>query len=609
MDREQRSPEVEEEEIKIREIVQKIEKGDFDFGELQNLSPEENKEIALGLIHSDYGDRIVYYFDKFKGLDSQEMALELFKSAIRLDVYFRKFPHLDHKKIVQKIFEAGKGSSVARCLNDFKDLDHEEIALKLIEAGEGGALINYFDKFHGLDHQEIALKLIEAGKGRDVAVWLYKFKNIDHKRIALKLIKKGDGESVIENIDEFKDVEAECVLALIDADYGEAVIQNLGLFQDLDHKEIVLRLIENKKGAIVAENLDKFQGLDQYVALKLIEAEKARAVTNHLDRFHNLDFQLIADKLIAEGTVWGIAENLDKFQGLDHKETALKIIAARRGGGVALVAYFENFNLSDSDEEEIVALLFEDESTWEAIAENFDSFKNLNQNRSLGSTLLDSFLNEDDFELAQSINSKYSPSLDRLLSRLEDLCNEYATYDLYQTFKAVESGQLSEDSKALGVKHTGETGSNELRNILRDKRQQYLEGAFDPQELQDNKVLFSWFKSIIRYDEAEWSGNTSFEDIITYYQQNQDKLRPLPEEYVPSDILHIIKRKQKLEGYSPQEGFQSRYTTLLNSIKAAHDLNAMPEGQGVKELQLKLKDKRQEVISNLKNKEAQQDNP
>ncbi|MBU1167517.1 hypothetical protein KKC60_03880, partial [Patescibacteria group bacterium] len=40
-----------------------------------------------------------------------------------------------------------------------------------------------------------------------------------------------------------------------------------------------------------------------------------------------------------------------------------------------------------------------------------------------------------------------------------------------------------------------------------------------------------------------------------------------------------------------------------------HDLNAMPEGQGVKELQLKLKDKRQEVISNLKNKEAQQDNP
>ncbi|MBU1166910.1 hypothetical protein KKC60_00685, partial [Patescibacteria group bacterium] len=121
-------------------------------------------------------------------------------------------------------------------------------------------------------------------------------------------------------------------------------------------------------------------------------------------------------------------------------------------------------------------LLFSKEELKKAFAENKDRLKEI---------MIENLSEDGNVPLSIFINSMHSPPLDRLLTRVEELYGNKLEYKNYHIFKKIEEGALTDDIESLGVKHTGEIGINELRNILRDKRQQYLEGSFDPQELQD----------------------------------------------------------------------------------------------------------------------------
>ena len=120
------------------------------------------------------GKVLVYYLDKFTGLNHQEVAI--------------------------KLIEDNQSWDVAANLDKFIGINHQEIAKKLIEVGKGETVAYYLNKFTGLNHQEVVTQLIEAGQGEDAVVYLHKFTNLNYQEIAEKLFVANEGALVMSNL-------------------------------------------------------------------------------------------------------------------------------------------------------------------------------------------------------------------------------------------------------------------------------------------------------------------------------------------------------------------------------------------------------------------------
>lgn len=408
----------------------------------------------------------------------------------------------------------------------------------------------------------MALKLIKFGRGGSVACFLDKFQGLDHNEIALKLIEAGAGVSLADNLYKF---------------------------QGLDHNEIALKLIEVGKVDSVVHYLHKFKELNDETALKLIEFGKAFYVAENLERFKGLNNE-VALKLIESGFSFSVAQNLEKFQGLDHEEIALKLIEA----GKSLV-----------------------------VAGNINLFHDLDKN--IGQNLVDNLINnyekydsDGDGGSANSsvlrANNYYSPVLDRVLVKAEELFGDFFNINSYKILKKISEND-QETISQLGLKNGGEDGLREIQEKLRDFKAEMLQENFNPEVLiQDSgaTLLTPFFKASIRYEDSDWGNhdNSGLTDTIKKYLELKEggKLKPLNPEFKPSEYLDVKRVDDEArEKYVFNEHFLNRFKTLVGSIKEVKKLYL--EKFPLTQLVNHIEEKKVKLLEELRQKSASMPNP
>jgi len=433
-------------------------------------------------------------------------------------------------------------------------------------------------------------------------VSLAKFKGLDQE-LALKLIEHGQEGAVGSFVELFQGLDRDMALKLIELGRSQDVARNLGQFQGLD-QEVALKLIliGPDTGQYVAEHLEKFQGLDYHdVALKLIKARAGRSVANNLEKFGDLDRHELALELIEAGNGSDILSYFEKFQGLDHCELALKLIEAgeaRRVGN-----YLANFRGLDRD----IALKLVKMGIGVAVAEHLESFQGLDDD--LIGRLVDSALKEGQVLTACAVNAR-RPQPDKVLIKAFDDFGEAVTPEIYSTYAGLAQGEIPEEAGELGIRHSGVEGMSELMTRLREIRHDFISGQLEPQVILDSPIARQWLKTATRYESSEWGahGEGAFTQTVEYYLEVRESLRPLPEGYVPSEVVHVAKIDvEKQAEFVHDQGFLVRYGELTASCKEALDL--IDDEQASDKLRDRIKAKRDRLIVEIEVAMAKQENP
>lgn len=591
-------------------------------GNLNGIDPKYHQEIAERALgkKKDF-EAVASNASHFKRVNIPEIIERVFASRIDkkkdvLAVIGRNLAAIGPawgKEMSQELVEALVSeypSEMALAVGNFGGkIDKSELIEKLFEQKRFLTLIQNSEKLGLVLDESLAKRIVLQRGVRTLVPELSKFETMTRETFLLIMNTVPDASPF--SLLKFSGLNKEDVyraLKKLKLSTSQAleIVAHWGSFPNLRlDDELAEVLINNRHGLVVAERLKSFQNLDhEKIALELIGKGDGKFLMLYFDSFEGLDHSKIVDAFIKYRDVLVLLHNIDEFHDFDENEVVLRILELSFPAEV-MAGYLPHFHQLSFE----VASKFCELGQVLNVARNFNSFQGLEKDRAFGTFLIESALNANDLNLGLEVNAEYTPFLDKTLIRLGELCGEYFTVGLYRTLKDVEAGSLPEDARVLGVRRTGETGLNELRNILRDKRHEFLGGQIDVSALQENKLLRDWFKSIVRLSQAEWHGTVSFDEIVAYYQEHQNELRPLPEEYFESEEVKVTKRKQKLEGYRPSEGFRNRYQALLDSIKAAYRLSLIPEGRGLNELQKKLREVKAETIGNLQAEKEEQENP
>jgi hypothetical protein len=210
---------------------------------------------------------------------------------------------------------------------------------------------------------------------------------------------------------------------------------------------------------------------------------------------------------------------------------------------------------------------------------------------------------------AVKINSIFNLG-DKTLEQVANDFGDFATRDIYEAYKELNDGNISESLKQIGVKHPGEAGKNELRRGLRSFEDNFLKGGADENTILENPIIKTDVKRMVRYENSEWGGHDErdFDSTIKTYIELKDEIRPLPEEYEDSEVLRVPKiDKEAQEEFKHTEAFLTRYGTLLQSVKEARHL--IDNTDGLKEVLETMKEKREHLLSEIEGDMEKQTNP
>lgn len=339
-------------------------------------------------------------------------------------------------------------------------------------------------------------------------------------------------------------------------------------FQSLDN-EIFEELRNNNKISSIIENLDKFQDLNEKKLLDLIEKSPTKEGYNTPEGFEGLSV-----------SAWYVSKNLQQLNNLT-RTIALKLIEL--GNGRSVARNLEKFKNIDSNE--IALLLISDEQNLGSLViQNLEKFKNLD--RETGEEIINSIItnitnitngNYGSFKDLVKVNGYYTPPLDILITKTELLFGQGATLDNYEYLKKINTGELAVDAKYFGVTLGGQTGINQLEQGFVKFRKEILKPDFEAHILQESELAKGYFKSQIRFDEAEWAGlEHTFEGMVDRYievMENGDfDIKPLNPAFTLSETLYIDTIDKNSEGIEYSESFLNRFELISKDIQKAKEL-------------------------------------
>ncbi|MBU0613691.1 hypothetical protein KJ766_00180, partial [Patescibacteria group bacterium] len=362
-------------------------------------------------------------------------------------------------------------------------------------------------------HKEIALKIIESGGAFDLAHNLEKFIGIlpeDHKDIVFEMMKKGSSKSFIDNIDKFTGITPE------------------------DHKEIALKIIESGYAEGVVDNIDKFTGIKaddiQEIVLIIIERKNSALIAENLKKFGILNNQ-ICEMLIEEGYISQIFKSLETFPNNKILQVVLDLFGMYTTGNLY---FFVKTFLNDSGGQ---------------IKPDIE----MRQGQNLLQRLTAGTLNKVFGFLG--------------MKKVANLFN-FQESDIKETPVTEQERFL----QWLKVEQRGFGGIEDLRKAIRKTRLDIFSGNIEAEVFIDQPLLKEMYQSVVRYKVSGFGGHSDsqFEVMLKEFQGAENSIRPLPEEYEPSEVLLVDRVDTAANAdFVYSEGFLSKFVQVVETLKEA----------------------------------------
>ncbi|MBI5004110.1 hypothetical protein HZC00_03380 [Candidatus Kaiserbacteria bacterium] len=558
-------------------------------------------------------------FARLERLDQEQMDANLDKQKGFLAEVKMADPERQKQLALNAIAE-GDGWMVANNPFDFKSPD-KELLLAVIKSSEGhfntdwiqNASNLYNDTHNHLLDNEIANAIVTGGsdendtsKIKALAFNIQKFINLDD-RVARCLIQDDWRETVTKHLDSFMNLNQGTFLALwslVDEVFEYVEIHDLPRPSSVGDRDNIL------------DHIKKFTGLDGKALRAILETEP-------LGRSY-ITFDYIS--------------NIDLFGGVTHDDLAALLV--QHGAWRHLAHRINDLTVSDK-----ASLLrqFTDNDHQDLIIENIDkwndvmskeqvqvlfdaSFKDFVHNSDVLEADDDGFgyvegyyddemvpLKVDDvwekLNRVRRMNDAYDGKLDLTLSRLMKDYDEWPGMDVYNEYKELMEGKVSQYMAEIGVTHPGETGLAQVAEHLRQVRGKIIREQYDPAEILKNPLVTAEAMSTVRYRSSEFgrSGTHTFRRQIGSYIQKQEASRSgiqpllgLTYGYTPSEVLSVAKvDREREEEFKHTEDFLSRYGRVVSSLAWAQDLLLNAGSRGLGELRADVEKHIREYIDRM----------
>lgn len=159
-------------------------------------------------------------------------------------------------------------------------------------------------------------------------------------------------------------------------------------------------------------------------------------------------------------------------------------------------------------------------------------------------------------------NEQELQKIGRAFKTSTEIFGDFLSPELYSAVLGLINGQTDESLIKIGVKDVGESGLNQLREIILRFRTEMISPDFDVRILLDSPILAACFKSATRYENSQWGdhGETEFRFAIENFSKQPREQIEVPDGYLPSGEIRISKiSKKQRDGFEYSEPFINRF--------------------------------------------------
>lgn len=500
---------------------------------------------------------ILDYIDLFPNVNQTELALRVMNyDSILLGRNLPRLPKADHKVIADAAFMTNNVDLLAAFLNEFPEVDQQKLANMLFYQDRQDLVLEYFTEFTDLDKKELASRLIEEGFAQKmVERGAVHFPGADLKELADHLIDRHMFQSLINDIDDFPDLDHKYLAQkVIDEGKAYLLLPVLDKFPDIDKLAFAQTLIDYGISATVALNINKFGGLETEIGKRIIESGKPHVVAANIERFPGLDKQYVVDKVM-EGVLY---------------EPPRALIYKRSIFGSCRIPLSK------------IKSLVTETSSFEDIAVLYDTYSDEKW---------------PDFEATREV------------------FGEFASSGVLQAIESINSGQLTDELRDLGINSTGQRGIQQLR----ERAKKLSIDLVDPEKADELEALIakssiarSVLMQLVHYDSSDFGlhGEESFLRVIQSYSGVPvEKRRLISDAYTTADFrvsTTEVKDTQSEKGFDKDaiERYQRLRQQLVDAVDLLEDSGPRPFGGEVDKLNAYLADKVKTLstqVSRLKN--------
>lgn len=221
------------------------------------------------------------------------------------------------------------------------------------------------------------------------------------------------------------------------------------------------------------------------------------------------------------------------------------------------------------------------------------------------------FFSTTEFQHKRILNEYAGGSIDPTLTKTVGLFGDFANESNYELVSSLLKGVVNNKAKQFGISKSGQEGMVQLEKRLQGLKSEFLSEDFNADTLLNSDIAQDFFKSYIRYEDAQFGGHDEigFQETLLQYKQGEEngsrkKLNP---NLTPSGEVKIASvDKDAQNQFQWGEHFLPRYATLVTDIQAA--IKQSQEKSPISKLVDIIETKRKSVLVDLKNKSEKIEN-
>lgn len=297
----------------------------------------------------DWNSLLAAKLDEGIPLADRQQTVENFITAghgtVAIDTCLEAFPDLDNKAIALKLIATDQGSAMTSGFEKFQGVNQQEVFKALDQSGQLATLAYNLNKFTELDVTEVALALVWAGRSFDITVNHENFSSGNHEVIVDAAISSGD-DSILNNLEAFADVDQNALVKRLETDCPEWHTSRLRHFHDLD-PAIALEVAKRRPESImhIFEAIDSFSTLNDpdFIDAVLLSGGTHYLIQN-IEKIAPEDPSQIIDKVLASSQPWTLIDAVDDL----HLDKARLVGALVREGQLTANGALEKLAPFDS---------------------------------------------------------------------------------------------------------------------------------------------------------------------------------------------------------------------------------------------------------------------